>query len=107
LNFSISSNIIIGIIPQCHNSLCTKINSTVVSGNEIKVFVPKAQLKLQFYFRLQIAALHFNENANRMQAVTKKEKDKNDVIFPKYKKGGYVVRKVTVEATYSKLNLTY
>ena len=54
-------------------------------------------------FRLQIAALHFNENVNRSQAVTKDGADRYDVVYPKYKKGGYIVRKVTVAPTYSKL----
>lgn len=55
-----------------------------------------------FIFRLQLAALHFNENSGRAQAVTKQGSKRFDVIFPKYKKGGYVVRKVLVNATYGK-----
>ena len=50
--------------------------------------------------RLQLAALHFNENANRNQAVTKQGTKRYDVVFPKYKKGGYVVKKILVNATY-------
>ena len=52
--------------------------------------------------RLQLAALHFNENTNRKQAVTKQGTRRYDVVFPKYKKGGYVVKKVLVNATYGK-----
>lgn len=52
--------------------------------------------------RLQLAALHFNENSGRDQALTKQGSKRFDVIFPKYKKGGYVVQKVLVNATYSK-----
>lgn len=53
--------------------------------------------------RLQLAALHFNENSSRDQALTKEGKERYNILFPKFKKGGYIVRKVTVEPTYSKL----
>ena len=49
-----------------------------------------------------MAALHFNENSGRGQALTKQGSKCFDVIFPKYKKGGYVVRKVLANATYGK-----
>ena len=51
-------------------------------------------------FRVQLAALHFNENSGQAQATTKQGQERYDVIFPKYKKGGYIVRKVTVDPTY-------
>ena len=50
--------------------------------------------------RLQLAALHFNENSNRKQVVTRDGREQYDIIFPKYKKGGYVVRKVLETPTY-------
>ena len=52
--------------------------------------------------RLQLAALHFNENTNRKQAVTKQGTKQYNVAFPKYKKGGYTIKKVLVNATYGK-----
>lgn len=52
--------------------------------------------------RLQLAALHFNENSNRSQAVTKQGAKRYDIVFPKYKKGGYIVKKILLNATYSK-----
>ena len=52
--------------------------------------------------RLELAILHFNENTNRKQAVTKHGDQRYDIVFPKYKKGGYVVRKVTTDPTYGK-----
>lgn len=52
--------------------------------------------------RLELAILHFNENANRQQAITKDGDNRYDIVFPKYKKGGYVVRKVTTDPTFSK-----
>lgn len=54
--------------------------------------------------RIQLAALHFNENSSRDQAVTKGGDRRFDIVFPKYKKGGHVVKKVTKDPTYSKSN---
>lgn len=56
-------------------------------------------------FRLQIAALHHNENADRPQTHTKSGEKRYSVLYPKYKKGGYIVRKVSVDPTYCKLCL--
>ena len=44
--------------------------------------------------RLYLAALHYNYNSNRKQAVTKKGKKRFSMLFPKYKKGGHIVRKI-------------
>lgn len=46
-----------------------------------------------------LAALHFNENGMREQATTKEGKKRYDVVFPKFKKGGYTIREVKVECT--------
>ena len=56
-------------------------------------------------YRVQIAILHFNENANREQATTLEGKERFDVLFPKYKAGGYVVKRVKVDPTFSKLTI--
>ena len=53
------------------------------------------------FSRLQLAAIHFNENSCRDHAVTAEGRQRYDINFPKFKKGGYIVRKVTIEATYS------
>nr|XP_026695493.1 uncharacterized protein LOC113475505 [Ciona intestinalis] len=50
--------------------------------------------------RTALAALHFNENAHRAQSVTKDGVPVYGIHYPKYKKGGYIVRKVIQEATY-------
>ena len=47
--------------------------------------------------RLQLAELHFNENTNRKQGTKR-----YSVAFPKYKKGGYTIKKDLVNATYGK-----
>ena len=51
-------------------------------------------------FRLLLAALHYNENSDRLQAVTKEGKPCYSIRFPKHKKGEYSVRKEKTAATY-------
>ena len=55
------------------------------------------------YIRLQLAALHFNENSSRDQAVTQQGELRYEVLVPKFKRGGYTVRKKRVKPTYSEL----
>ncbi len=53
-----------------------------------------------FYtFRLYLAALHYNENSDRLQAVDQDGRPRYDLRFPKYKKGGQVVRVVKTKST--------
>ena len=52
---------------------------------------------------MQLAALHYNENSKRGQAKTKTGDKRYAVHFPKYKKGGYIVRKLLAECTYGEL----
>lgn len=52
--------------------------------------------------RFQLAALHYNENANKQQAKKNDGEERYSVCFPKYKKGGHIVRKIKVESTYGK-----
>ena len=47
-----------------------------------------------FFFRLALAALHFNENTRRRQAVTKTGELHYSVSFPKAKKGEGIAREV-------------
>ena len=51
-------------------------------------------------YRLEIAALHFNENLNREQTATKHGEKCYDIVYPKFKKGSYTVCKVLENATY-------
>ena len=55
---------------------------------------------LLYFTRIQLAALHFNENAHHDQTVTKAG-ELRYIVFPQYNKGGYVV-KVTKDHTYGK-----
>ena len=45
-------------------------------------------------YRLEIDALHFNENSNREQATTKHGEKCYDIVYPKDKKGSYTVRRI-------------
>ena len=49
---------------------------------------------------LQIAALHFNENCNRQQAVNRKGEKQYSVSYAKYKKGVPTLREVKVDMTF-------
>ena len=53
-------------------------------------------------FRTKLAALHFNENAQREQAKTAKGEKRYSVLYPKFKKGGHVVKAIKESPTYSK-----
>lgn len=57
------------------------------------------------YPRLQLAALHFNENSNREQATTQEGEQRYCIRFPKFKRGGHTVRKILTDPTYSKHTL--
>ena len=54
--------------------------------------------------RLELAALHYNENGGRSQARTKDGKLQFKIRYPKYKKGGYIVQRRQTAATYGKLS---
>ena len=48
------------------------------------------------------AALHFNENAGREQATNRDGDLQYKIVFPKFKKGGFIVRKITTGCTYGR-----
>ena len=60
---------------------------------------------LKFYFRLLVAAMHFNENFGRAQAITKSGKERIQIVFPKQKQGEFTPKIVKVPKTYSKLSV--
>ena len=53
-------------------------------------------------FRLALAAIHFNENSGRAQAVTKSGELRFAVSFPKAKKGEGVAKEVKVDQSFGK-----
>ena len=55
-----------------------------------------------YCFRLCLAALHYNENADMVQQVDEAGNPKFSIIFPKAKKGAYSLQKRCEHATYSK-----
>ena len=56
-------------------------------------------------FRCQLAALHFNEQCNRRQALTSTGEKRWKVSHPKYKGGQGIPKKVKTEILYGKLKL--
>ena len=44
--------------------------------------------------------MHFNENANCKQTTTKQGEGQYKIVFPKFKKGGYIVRWVVEKPSY-------
>ena len=50
--------------------------------------------------RLCLSALHYNENADRMQEVTVDGRPCYAIRFPKAKQGGHTVREIKTKATY-------
>lgn len=56
-------------------------------------------------YRLQLAALHFNENANRAQARNRDGALEFVLRFPKFRKGACTVGKVMTQQTFGKYSL--
>ena len=104
-------------LPQCGYPLRTKVKCLFLPRDALQVCI---NLWIKVFFCLLWSyfckndcyylplynfagwSWHFNENSNCDQAVTKQGKEQFDIVFPKYKKGGYIVRKVTVYQTYGK-----
>ena len=92
---------------ESFHSLCSKVDCSIIA---LQVHMQQHcysarhvhNTSISLYCRIQLAVLCFNENSNRAQATTKQGEARYDIIFPKYRKGGYVVRKVTEDATYGK-----
>jgi hypothetical protein len=51
---------------------------------------------------MQLAALHYNHNSNKTQAVTRRGEERYSVLYPKYKKGGHIVRKIMTQSSYGR-----
>lgn len=50
--------------------------------------------------RTILTALHFNENVGRQQSTTQQGELMFSIHYPKYKLGGYIVRKVLEDPTF-------
>uniref|UniRef100_A0A1X7TXK2 Mutator-like transposase domain-containing protein n=1 Tax=Amphimedon queenslandica TaxID=400682 RepID=A0A1X7TXK2_AMPQE len=57
--------------------------------------------------RLRLAALHYNENSARLQSKTKSGENRFSISYPKYKKGGYIVRKIMDNPTYDYVKVLF
>ena len=49
----------------------------------------------------KVFCIHYNENCNKDQAVTKAGTKRYSISFPKQKQGGHTVRQLKVTSTYS------
>lgn len=56
-------------------------------------------------YRLCLAGMHYNENADRQQAENQSGDPIFVIRFPKYKKGDYSVKSKKVDPTFSEYNL--
>lgn len=66
------------------------------------IFYRKDHSPPVFQYRLCLSALHYNENADRMQAVAVDGRPCYSIRFPKAKQGGHAVREIKTKATYGK-----
>ena len=105
-------DILTRIVSQCSQPLCPQDESILLSYYEQQVrnklndcIVVSKYCRIFDTRRVQIAILYFNENTKREQATTLEGEERFDVLFPKYKAGGYVVKKVKVDPTFSELFL--
>ena len=57
--------------------------------------------------RLFLAAMHYNENSSRQQQQNKEGDLQYAIVFPKYKKGGHIVRKILVDCTYNYVDVLF
>ena len=63
------------------------------------VYINCIQFMTILLYRLLLAALHYNENSNRRHA---DGDQRYKVVYPKFKQGGYSVRPIQVDPTFSK-----
>ena len=64
----------------------------------------QATVLLRCFNRTLLPGLHFNENSSRSTATTQDGMKRFAVRFPKYKRGGHVVKQIMTDPTYSKFN---
>ena len=57
--------------------------------------------------RLRLTSLHFNENSKRQQYQNQQGESQYTITFPKYKKGGYIVRKLMEDCTYGYMDCLF
>ena len=58
-------------------------------------------MHLYNFYRLLMAALHFNKNYNRAQAKRASGNERIRIVYPKHKQGEFIPKPVPVPKTYS------
>ncbi|KAF3861261.1 hypothetical protein F7725_000037 [Dissostichus mawsoni] len=87
----------------CNKTLCKDI-SKLSGGCQTSSVEGFHSLLIQFAPKMiLIAALHYNENANRVQDVTKTGEARFSINYPKGRKGAAVLRRVLESPTYELL----
>ena len=71
-----------------------------------RLFIIKVTPREVCFSRLTLAAMHYNHNSGRKQAVKKGLKKRFSVLFPKYKKGGHIVREIKTQSSYGESPLS-
>ena len=56
----------------------------------------------KYVYRLHLASLYYNENKGGKCTATREGTERLSIHFLKYKKGGYIVRKIVENTTFGK-----
>ena len=76
--------------------------SLLLTGRKATMIIVIVDFETLFVFRLFLAGMHFNENANRGVKNDAAGNPKISVQFPKAKKGEYSIKILKQESTYGK-----
>ena len=85
----------------------TKNTSFSDHGMISRLFIIKVTPHKVCFSSLTLAAMHYNHNSGRKQAVMEGGKKRFSVLFPKYKKGGNIVRQIKTRSNYGESPLSH
>ena len=86
-------------ISHSHSYTALVINFINVADHKVAKIALRSSLMFKSFIRLCLSALHYNTNADRMQAVTDDGRPRYSVVFPKAKKGDHAIRKIKTQAS--------
>ena len=73
---------------------------TSFADDKVANIALRSSLIFKSFNRLCLSALHYNTNADRMQAVTDEGRPRYSVVFPKAKKGDHAIRNIKTQVSY-------